>query len=163
MNNRFAKAMLLTAIVGFTGAASAATTTTNLAVSANVLGTCAVSTTGLAFGTYDPNQGTDLNQTATISTNCTTGIPYDIGLDAGMGAGATVTSRLMTSGANTLAYGLYSDAAYTTNWGNTVGTDTVAATGTGAAQTTTVYGKITAGTPAATGSYTDTVVVTISY
>ncbi|MEJ2574749.1 MAG: spore coat protein U domain-containing protein, partial [Gammaproteobacteria bacterium] len=114
MNNRFAKAMLLTAIVGFTGAASAATTTTNLAVSANVLGTCAVSTTGLAFGTYDPNQGTDLNQTATISTNCTTGIPYDIGLDAGMGAGATVTSRLMTSGANTLAYGLYSDAAYTT-------------------------------------------------
>jgi spore coat protein U-like protein len=163
MNNRFTKAMLLTAIVGFTGTASAATTTTSLAVSANVIGTCTVSTAGLAFGTYDPAQPTDLTQTATISTTCTTGIAYDIGLDAGTGAGATVANRLMTSGGNTLAYGLYSDSGHTTNWGNTVGTDTVAATGTGAAQTATVYGKITAGTPAVLGSYADSVLVTVTY
>lgn len=162
--NKFAKAVLLTAIVGFTGTTSAATTTTNLAVSANVLGTCSVMTTSLAFGTYDPAQPTDLTQTATITTNCTTGIGYDIGLSAGGGPGATTANRIMTDpAADQLPYSLFSDSGYTTNWGDTVGIDTVAATGTGAAQATTVYGKITALTPAVTGSYTDTVLVTITY
>lgn len=156
--------MLLTAIVGFMGTASAATTTTNLAVSANVMATCGVSTTGLAFGTYDPTSGLALNQTATITTTCTNGTPYNIGLDAGTGTGATTAIRIMTdTTADQLPYGLFQDVGHTTNWGNTIGTDTVAGTGTGAAQATTVYGQIAAATPANTGSYTDTVLLTVSY
>lgn len=163
MNNRFAKAMLLTAIVGFMGTASAATTSTNMTVTASVVGACNVSTTNLAFGTYNPTSATPLAQTATITTICTNGAPYDIGLSAGTGSGATVTNRLMTSGANTLSYGLYSDAGHTTNWGDTVGTDTVALTGTGAGQGTTVYGQIPALYPAQAGAYSDTVLVTVTY
>jgi spore coat protein U-like protein len=48
-------------------------------------------------------------------------------------------------------------------WGNTVGTDTVAATGSGAAQSYTVYGRITAQTTPAPGTYTDTITVTVTY
>jgi spore coat protein U-like protein len=167
MNNKFAKAMLLTAIVGFTGTASAATTTTSMTVSANVLGTCVVSTTGIAFGTYDPVQATALTSSTTISTTCTSGLNYNIALDAGLGSGASTSNpRIMTSNTNpadTLAYGLFRDSGYTQNWGNTVGTDTVALAGTGAAQTTTVYGQIAPGLVTNTGQYLDTVTVTVSY
>ena len=163
MNAKLTKAILLAAFVGVTGTASAATTTTNLAVSATVAAACSVSTTTLPFGTYDPTSGLALAQTATITTTCTNGTTYDIGLDAGTGVGASVSNRLMTSGGNTLAYGLFTDAGHTTNWGNTVGTDTVSGTGTGLGQAATVYGQIAASTPANIGAYADTVVVTVTY
>ena len=51
----------------------------------------------------------------------------------------------MVNGVNTLGYGLYSDATWTTNWGNTAATNWVSGTGTGAAQALTVYGQIPAG------------------
>jgi spore coat protein U-like protein len=50
-----------------------------------------------------------------------------------------------------------------TNWGNTVGTDTVAGTGNGAAQALTVYGQIAAGLYVTPGSYTDTITATVTY
>ena len=60
----------------------------------------------------------------------------------GPASGATVATRKMTSGAATVNYTLYSDSGRTTVWGNTIGTDTVAGTGNGAAQTLTVYGRV---------------------
>jgi spore coat protein U-like protein len=51
----------------------------------------------------------------------------------------------------------------TTNWGNTVGTDTVAGTGNGSGQVYTVYGQISAQTTPAPGTYNDTITVTITY
>jgi len=47
--------------------------------------------------------------------------------------------------------------------GNTVSTDTVAATGNGASQSYTVYGRVPAQTTPAPGTYTDTVTVTVTY
>jgi spore coat protein U-like protein len=71
----------------------------------------------------------------------------------------------MTSGSNSLTYGLYTNAARTTVWGDGTGsTATVTNTGSGSAQNFTVYGRIPAGqtsTPA--GIYADTVSVTITY
>ena len=69
----------------------------------------------------------------------------------------------MTSGAAIVNYSLYSDSGRTTVWGNTVGTDTVAATGSGASQSYTVYGRVTAQTTPAPGTYSDTVTVTVTY
>ena len=43
----------------------------------------------------------------------------------------------MTSGAATVNYALYSNAGQTTNWGRTIGADTFAGTGNGAAQSDT--------------------------
>ena len=94
---------------------------------------------------------------------CTDTTPYNIGLDAGTGTGATVTVRKLTSGGATVNYTLYSDTGRTTVWGNTVSTDTVAATGNGASQSYTVYGRVPAQTTPAPGTYTDTVTVTVTY
>ena len=69
----------------------------------------------------------------------------------------------MKSGANTIPYAIYSDAPLSTNWGNTIGTDTVSGTGSGILQVFTVYGKIPAGATAPAGAYTDTVTVTVTY
>src|SRR4051812_6590950 len=55
---------------------------------------------------------------------------YNVGLNAGNGSGATVTNRMMSgSSGATLPYTLYRDAARTSNWGQTSGTDTVAGVG----------------------------------
>ena len=153
-------------------AAYALTTTTTFGVSANVPKNCTLGTvTALAFGAYNPGGGAVTGST-NIVLNCTKNTAFSIGLDQGSTAGGTTTTRLMTDGAgDTLQYALYQDAAYTTNWGNTVGTDTLAGTGTGMgagnAITETVYGQIPdnatnqAAVPAA--SYADTITVTVTY
>jgi len=106
---------------------------------------------------------TNVDQTSTVQVQCTDTTPYNIGLDAGTGSGATVATRKMTSGGATVNYSLYSDAARTTVWGNTIGTDTVAATGNGSGQNYTVYGRVPAQSTPSAGSYADTVVTTITY
>lgn len=65
-------------------------------------------------------------------------------------------------GAN-LSYALFQDSGRSTNWGNTFGTDTVAGTGTGSAQSMTVYGRLFSGQFTTAGFYSDTVVATVDF
>ena len=58
---------------------------------------------------------------------------------------------------------MFSNSGRTTNWGNTVGTNTLAETGTGTVQSLTVYGQIPAGEYVAPGAYTDTITATVTY
>jgi len=150
----------LCAAAGVTSAASAGSATANLGISANVVATCTISTSPVAFGTYS---GSQVDATGTVTANCITGTAWTIGLGAGTGVGATPSNRKMTSGADTLSYALFSDSTRSTNWGNAIGVDTVAGTGTGTAQAQTVYGRIAAGPTPAPGSYTDTVIATINF
>ena len=144
--------------------ARATTATGSLAVSGTISATCQVNASSLNFNTFNPVLNTNLDVSGSVSVSCTNGTTYNVGLNAGSGTGATITNRIMTSGSNTLTYQIFSNAGRTTNWGNTVGTDTVAGTGNGSAQTITAYGRIPAGqTSAQVGSYTDTVTVTITY
>ena len=134
-----------------------------MAVSATVVASCTVSTTPMAFGTYN---NTLLTSTATVTATCTNTTPYNVGLNAGLASGATVTARgMFVSGtpAVLLNYALYSNSGRTTNWGSTVGTDTVSGTGNGSGQAITVYGQIPAGQLVAPGSYADTITATITY
>jgi spore coat protein U-like protein len=62
-----------------------------------------------------------------------------------------------------LSYALFSDAARTVNWGQTISTDTVAGTGNGSAQALTVYGDVAAAQFLAPGAYTDTITATVTY
>jgi spore coat protein U-like protein len=141
------------------GTAFGTTATTTFSVTATVLANCVVSASPLAFGNYSSLQ---LDATTTVTVTCTSGTTYNVGLDAGVGSGATVATRRM-SGVGTLNYTLYSDSSRTTVFGNTVGTNTVAATGSGAAQPLTVYGRIPGGQYPAAGNYTDTITVTVTY
>jgi spore coat protein U domain-containing protein, fimbrial subunit CupE1/2/3/6 len=154
------------ATVGLLPSAStsfAATSTATFSVQVTIVATCTInSASALNFG----SQGVftaNVDQTSTIQVQCTNTTPYNIGLDAGLGTGATVAVRKMTSGGATVNYTLYSDSGRTTVWGTTIGTNTVAATGNGAAQSYTVYGRIPAQTTPAPGTYADTVTITVTY
>jgi spore coat protein U-like protein len=142
--------------------ADAATSSASISVSATVLAYCAVTASPLAFGNYSPSVQSTASTSVVVI--CTTGTPYNVGLDAGVGSGASVTTREMTgTGATTLGYSLYTTSGYGTVWGNTVGSNTVLGAGTGVAQTLTVYGRIPVGENVAPGAYTDTVTVTLTY
>jgi spore coat protein U-like protein len=146
-----------------TAAAYASTATSNFQVRIVINAQClAATTTTLDFGTTGILSA-NVDATSTIQVTCTNTTPYNIGLDAGTGSGATVSNRKMTSAGVTISYAMYSNAGRTTNWGNTVGTDTVAGTGNGAAQSYTVYGRVPVQSTPAPGTYTDTITVTVTY
>jgi len=141
--------------------ALAATTTASIAVSATVVATCVVSASPLAFGNYT---GAQSDSTATITLTCTNTTPYNVGLGVGLAPSATVTTRAMTGpSAALLPYAMFSDAARTVNWGQTIATDTVPGTGSGSVQTLTIYGRISTGHYTAPGVYNDTVTATVTY
>src|SRR6476646_136457 len=120
---------------------------------------CAISSTDVAFGSY---YGSTIRVTAILNVNCNPNADYSIGLDTGTGPGATVTARSMISGSNVLQYGLYSDAAFTQNWGNTPGTGWVTGTGNGGNQLLYVYAQLPANQFPPVNTYVDTITATIS-
>jgi spore coat protein U-like protein len=142
----------------------AATATSQFQVTMTLQAECKLtSASDLAFGTSGVIQAA-VNATSAIGVQCTNTTPYNVGLSAGAGSGATVALRKMTSaGSATINYQLFRDTARTQTWGDVVGTNTASATGNGAVQTLTVYGTVPAQTTPAAGSYTDTVQVTVTY
>ena len=148
----------LSAAAGLCVTVDAATSTANFTVTASVAAACTIGASNLAFGAYT---GNTLDINSTVTANCVTGTTYSIALNAGIGAGATTAVRKLTSGANTLNYALYSDAAHSAIWGT--GPDAVSDTGTGTSQSKNVYGRISAGLTPVAGSYTDTVIATITF
>ena len=143
--------------------AYAATATSTFTVQMTVTSSCVInSASTLNFG----SQGVlvaNVDNTSTLQVQCTNTTPYNIGLDAGQGTGATVAVRKMTNGASTINYSLYSDSGRTTVWGNTVGTNTIAGTGSGGSQSYTVYGRVPPQTTPGAATYTDTITVTVTY
>lgn len=139
--------------------ALASTASANIAVSATVNANCIISANALTFAAYT---GAVDNATTTISVTCTNTTPYNVGLDAGKTTGATVLTRQMLNGTAALNYALFSNSGMTTNWGNTTGS-WVGGTGSGAAQTLTVYGQIAASQYVTPGSYSDTIIATVNY
>jgi spore coat protein U-like protein len=138
------------------------TTSTSFSATATVITACSVSTSAVNFGAF-ASLGSNVDSTGSVSVTCTNGAPYNVGLGAGTGTGATVAARKMTNGANTVTYSLYSNTGRTTVWGNTIGTDTVTGTGSGLSQSLTVYGRVPSQTTPPVKTYTDTVVVTVTF
>jgi spore coat protein U-like protein len=156
-------AALTAALVSIFGSeAGASTATGSFNVQVAIAATCVVtSATTLDFGTQGVLSA-HIDQTSTITVTCTNTTPYNIGLDKGLN-GSSVTTRQMIMASTPVNYSLFSDSGRTINWGNTIGTDTVAATGNGSAQIYTVYGRIPPQTSPAPGIYTDTITVTVTY
>jgi spore coat protein U-like protein len=106
----------------------------------------------------------NVDQTSTITVECTNTTPYNIGLNQGVNGGSVTTRQMKGGPTNQLInYSLSSDAARTVNWGQTIGTDTVAGTGNGSQQAYTVYGRVPPQTTPSPGTYTDTITVTVTY
>lgn len=126
-------------------------------------GGCTVrSTTGVAFGAYDPiglNATAPRDAAGQIRYRCRRGSPL-VSLSPG-GAGS-FQPRLLRQGARTLGYNLYRDAGRTQIWGDG-GPGTYTVRGQRGTRTLPVYGRIFPGQVAAAGSYADTIVATFNF
>ena len=162
----YARLLILLGFMLAAGSAAAATSTTTFSVSGTVVPTCSVSATALNFGAAIPNPiNSNVDGQSTVTATCSTGAPYTIAMNLGTGAGATFPGgRRMTSGASTLGYNLYTDPSRTTVWGDGTASSAVSSgAGNGVAQPIAVYGRIPSGQTVATGTYTDTITVTITF
>jgi spore coat protein U-like protein len=137
---------------------------------------CTVSVGGVAFGLYDQLATTPDDSTGSVTVTCVntgpanTTVNYSVALSTG--ASGAYSQRYMKAGTPALNYNLYRDAARTIVWGNggggtslITGTLTVGpGVGNGTRSTThTVYGRATAQQDAAPGTYSDSIVLTLSF
>ena len=163
---RRAAAVTAIAAAAVSSQAFAATTTATLGSSATVTSNCTVSTTAVSFGNVNVISGSNVDATGGISVTCTSGTAWAASADAGAGTGASLATRKMANGANLLNYVLYTDSARSSIWGDGAGgtTATISGTGSGSAQSNTIYARVPSGqTSLPAGAYSDTVTVTVTY
>ena len=126
---------------------------------------CTISTTSVAFGTYDVFSAAPLDSTGTVTFRC--GPPdRNIVITLSRGSSATFSPRTLRMGAEVLNYNLYNNAARTNIWGDGTGGTAVYSNANPPNNTNiplTVYARIPAGQDVSGGSYNDTVVVTINF
>lgn len=130
-------------------------------VKARVTKTCRVSATALDFGIQNGLLAAPTDATTQLKTRCTAGLSYQIGLDNGQHALAGI--RRMVLGTGAAQYDLYKDPGRTDRWGDTLNVDTLSQVGTGANQTSTVYGQVPAQPSPPPGTYTDTITISVYY
>lgn len=158
--------------LGIGNASFAATATSNMAVSANVSGDCTIAANPLAFGSYDPvtansSTGSDAITTTNLFVTCTDGSSATITLGQGSNAASGSTDdtplrRMASGGGAFLNYSLYQDEGLSTTWGNSSETGE-AYLGTGTTTSVTVFGDTVKGQSVPAGTYTDTVIATITF
>ena len=181
MFKRLALIAAAAALASSIAPALAQSATSTLSVTASVAENCAISTTPVAFGAYDPVStngaaGVDRNGTGTVVVTCTknaTGVNITLGL----GANASGSTRRMIGGGSGefLTYELYHASATTpgapcpgtTVWG-TAGANIFTPTGTAnwganSPKSFNVCGTVTKAQDVAVDSYTDSVVATVNF
>ena len=158
--------------LGVTSGTQAGTATANLTVQATVTSNCTITTTAVDFGNYDPivaNASAALDAPAggKVTLVCSNGAAAKVTLSEGAnptgGSTAAAPARRLKHGTTDyLTYTLYSDAGKQNVWGDTAGTG-LAHTGTGAQADLDVYGTVDGGQNVPVGTYTDTVVATVTF
>ena len=131
---------------------------------------CTVSTSGVAFGSFNPLPGLSADTAGTIAVTCTGTVSdtasYTITITSGMGA---FPARKMLAGGGSLTYNLYKDSGCTQVWGDgSNGTSVVSGsvTLTSSSMTTNyvVYSRIAGGQRTAKANvYFDSLLVTVTY
>jgi spore coat protein U-like protein len=126
---------------------------------------CNLRATPVAFGTYSPGDPSPLDVTGEIEVRCQ-GTAGSFAATLSPGSGGTFAQRQMVSGASTLFYNLFVDAARTIIWGD----------GTGGSQRVgglprpgrlvflfPIYGRVFPRQAVAPGMYTDDILVTVEF
>ena len=181
MNQRLLKIVALSAVLlgaaGLSLPVYATSSTSDINVSANTIGSCIISKTNLNFGTYDAiaaNATQDLTAFATISTTCTSGSTAHIIMDNGRYSDTESCSNnnkmscvlvhrnMKNAGSDSkLRYELYTNEGHTTVWSSSHHQSIV---GSGVSKNLTVYGKVFKNQQdALAGSYTDTINIKVVY
>jgi len=130
---------------------------------------CSASTSGLSFGTYDPFATLPDDATGTVSVSCSLLSPLAGSVDVALskGSSGSFAQRTMKNGANTLNYNVYTSTSYNQILGdNSGGTLPITINFSflySSTQNLTFYGRIPAQQNVRVGTYTDTLLVTITY
>jgi spore coat protein U-like protein len=148
--------VLTCALIGSTNATSASFT-----VMATYSSVCHLASTNLNFGSAGVLTAS-VTATSTVTATCSSTTPYTVGLSGGNVNATDPTQRKMANGSAQLTYGLYQDSAHNVPWGNTT-SNWEGGTGSGLSQSLTVHGLVPVQTTPAPGTYTDTIVATVTY
>ena len=157
-------ALALAAVAGVSfvslSEAQAATATATLSVSASISGACTVGGAALSFGAYSAASASTSN--STIQVTCTNGTNAVVSLNQGANNNRVPSagSRALANAGNYLGYEIYTDNALATVW-NPANAPTISSVGSPISLT--AYGRIPAGQNPATGSYNDTVTITVTF
>ena len=132
-----------------------------LLVTARAEADCTISTTSVAFGSYDVFSATPRDATGTVQIDCAPRENIQVTLSPGSSSG--FNPRTLRSGSNILTYNLFRNAGHTQIWGDgSAGTSTSSANNV-RNTTLTVYGRVPAAQDAAVGNYADTIVATVIF
>ena len=157
--------LLLSPLLAVAATYSNGSSGANFDVSIKIVANCSIAASPLDFGQSQGVLSSGVSANSTISVTCSNSTPYNVGLNAGTGVGSSGTTRTMSgTGANTatIAFNLFQTLG-ATQWGNTQGTNTQGGTGTGSAQTLTVYGQVPAQATPAPDTYKSTITATVYF
>jgi spore coat protein U-like protein len=143
-----------------------------MSLQAHAAGSCSVSASGVSFGSYTYTNPSPTDTTGNIEVSCSLiglislFISYDIVFSTG--SSGSYSPRTLTFGANDLTYNLYTDPARTSLWGDGGASTNTVSDGYLLGLLTvvrdyTVYGRLPAAQNKPAGSYTDTIIVTVTY
>lgn len=141
-----------------------AASTGTLSLSATVAKVCTVSSATLNFSSYNALAAANASTgAAAFTVTCSVGTPAQSFV---LGASPNATScssgsYCLKNGSSYLNYALFSDSGDSTPFPASV--TVPLSTGIAAPQTVTIYGAIGSGQDVATGTYTDSVQVTLNY
>jgi spore coat protein U-like protein len=139
--------------------------TANLSTSASVASNCTITTTPVAFDTYDPvgaNLSADKDGSGSVIVACTRGASTTIGLGLGIHASGILRRLKHANDDFFLTYEFYNDAGRLAVWSDSSGLVSYVATSKDAHEIP-VYGRIPANQDVPSGSYSDTVVATVNF
>lgn len=166
MNTRTFLRWLLTLLAGLLGCASAQAQS------------CSVSATPLAFGNYSSPGGARADSSAAVLVTCTPqylllACKSSYTLSLSVGDHASGSQRQLAAGTGRLAYGLFSDTLRQQAWGDggasgpttggTITTSLLSLVCLPGNKSHTIYGRIPANQSVPAGSYSDSVVLTVTY
>lgn len=147
---------------------------TSFTVNATVSAKCTVTAGTLAFGSTPGQITSRVDASGTVTAKCTNTTPYSVGLSSGTNASGAQRRMRLGATSSYVNYDLYTDSGRTNAWSASTsitsatscsgGANTcVLGTGTGGNQTITIYGSLPVQSAPATGDYSDTVLVTVTY
>lgn len=163
-NRTFAFAPLLfLAGIALPAAASAATDQEAMPVTAEVITGCTITASPMSFGSLFGVTGA-ARTTATIGLRCTPNVAYGVELDYGLNKQGQNRRMFNPVGNRYLRYRVFADAAYSQQWDERPRRQVSGNTGPTGIVTLTAYGEIPSVTNlSASGTYSDTVVVTVAF
>ena len=131
---------------------------------------CNVSATVVPFGAYDPASASATDSTGTVTVTCTVLVALGMSwtVELSKGASTTYSPRKLASGGANLNYNLYTTNARTVIWGDGSGGTSVISDSVSLSIGThnfsyTMYGRIPPLQDVKSGSYSDSIVVTVTY